>query len=192
MIAHEVKNPLGVILSGAEFLEVKLPRYDAEVTSTLEKIKDASLRANFVLQALLQFARPSEFKVEQVKPETIIKPIVDLMMHRARFAGITINSEIGNEPATVPVDGNQIQQVFINVILNAAEAMTSGGKLTIASAGTINFSSGVSIGTGEFNYNSATALSKSVSFSGAGGILSGTGTITPAVTVAAGNTLSTA
>lgn len=57
-IALEVKNPLGVILSGAELLEVKLPRYDEEVTSTLDKIREASLMADFVLQALLQFAWP--------------------------------------------------------------------------------------------------------------------------------------
>jgi autotransporter-associated beta strand protein len=62
------------------------------------------------------------------------------------------------------------------------------GKLTIASSGTINTSSAVSIAGGEFNYNSATALSQPVSFSGTGGTLSGTGTITPAVTVTSGNT----
>ena len=64
----------------------------------------------------------------------------------------------------------------------------TGGKLTIASTGTINTTSAVSIAGGEFNYNSATALSQGVSFSGTGGTLSGTGTITPAVTVTSGNT----
>ena len=65
----------------------------------------------------------------------------------------------------------------------------SAGKLTIASTGTINTTSGVSIGAGEFNYNSSTALSPAISFSSTGGTLSGTGTITPAVTVTSGNTL---
>ena len=65
----------------------------------------------------------------------------------------------------------------------------SAGKLTISSAGSINSTSAIAIGAGEFNYNSATALSKSVSFSGTGGTLSGSGTITPAVNVTAGNTL---
>jgi autotransporter-associated beta strand protein len=64
----------------------------------------------------------------------------------------------------------------------------NGGKLTIASTGTINTTSAVSIGAGEFNYNSATALSQGVSFSGTGGTLSGNGTITPAVTVTSNNT----
>jgi len=130
-IAHEVKNPLGVILSGAEFLEAKLPRYDAEVTSTLEKIKEASLRANFVLQALLQFARPSKFKTQQVKPENLIKPVMDLMLYRARLSGITITSEIGADPSVVPADSNQIQQVVFNVVKNSMEAMSDGGAITI-------------------------------------------------------------
>ncbi|MEI6607869.1 MAG: autotransporter-associated beta strand repeat-containing protein, partial [Verrucomicrobiota bacterium] len=79
--------------------------------------------------------------------------------------------------------------------LNGSSAYTgatsvTAGKLTIGSTGTINGTSGVSIGAGEFNYNSGTALSQPVSFSGSGGILSGSGTITPAVNVTAGNTLS--
>ncbi len=65
----------------------------------------------------------------------------------------------------------------------------SGGKLTIASTGTINSTSGVTINGGEFNYNSSTALSQPVSFTGTGGTLSGSGTITPAVTVTSGNTI---
>ncbi|MBC8125946.1 MAG: autotransporter-associated beta strand repeat-containing protein, partial [Gloeobacteraceae cyanobacterium ES-bin-144] len=65
----------------------------------------------------------------------------------------------------------------------------SQGTLSIASTGTINSTAAVSIGAGEFNYNSATALSQGVSFSGTGGKLSGNGTITPSVTITAGNTL---
>ena len=65
----------------------------------------------------------------------------------------------------------------------------NGGKLTISSTGTINSTSGVSIGAAEFNYNSSTALTQAVSFSGTGGTLSGSGTINQAVTIPTGNTL---
>jgi autotransporter-associated beta strand protein len=79
--------------------------------------------------------------------------------------------------------------------LTAASSFTgatsvSGGKLTVTSTGSINSTSGISIAGGGFNYNSATALSKSVTFTGTGGTLGGSGTITPAVTVTAGNTYS--
>jgi autotransporter-associated beta strand protein len=67
--------------------------------------------------------------------------------------------------------------------------VVNGGKLTIASTGTINGTSGVSIGAGEFNYDSSTALTQGVSFSGTGGKLSGNGIINLAVNVTTGNTL---
>jgi fibronectin-binding autotransporter adhesin len=66
----------------------------------------------------------------------------------------------------------------------------TGGNLTVASTGNINSTSDVSIGAARFNYNSSTPLSKAVTFSGTGGTLSGTGTITPAVVVTSGNTYS--
>jgi autotransporter-associated beta strand protein len=66
----------------------------------------------------------------------------------------------------------------------------SGGVLTVSGAGTLNSTSGVNIGAGEFNYNSATALTKNVAFTGTGGTVSGSGTITPALGVTSGNAIS--
>jgi autotransporter-associated beta strand protein len=71
----------------------------------------------------------------------------------------------------------------------AGATSVNEGTLSVGAAGTINETSGISIGAGVFNYNSATALTKGVSFSGTGGTFSGSGTITPFVTVTADNTL---
>ena len=65
----------------------------------------------------------------------------------------------------------------------------NAGKLSIASTGSINSSSGVTIAGGEFNYNSSTALTPAVTFSGTGGKLTGSGTVSSAVTITSGNTL---
>jgi fibronectin-binding autotransporter adhesin len=65
----------------------------------------------------------------------------------------------------------------------------NGGKLSIASTGSINSSSGVTIAGGEFNYNSSTALTPAITFSGTGGKLTGSGTVNSAVTISSGNTL---
>ena len=80
-------------------------------------------------------------------------------------------------------------------VLNGANTYTgttkvSGGKLSVGSTGVVNFTVGVSISGGEFNYNSTTALSQPVTFSLSGGTLSGTGTVTGAVSVSSGNTYS--
>ncbi len=83
-------------------------------------------------------------------------------------------------PGTVVLNG-------VNTHIGATNV--GGGKLTISSAATINTTSGIFIGGGDLNYNSATALSKNITFNGIGGTLSGTGTITPLVTVTAYNTV---
>jgi signal transduction histidine kinase/DNA-binding response OmpR family regulator len=130
-IAHEVKNPLGIILSGAELLQMKFPRADADVASTLEKIKEASLRANFVLQSLLQFARPSRLDIAPVRPEDIVTPVVEMMSSRAQFAGIKIGADFSGGVTDVPADKAQMQQVVFNIVKNALEAVEKGGSVKI-------------------------------------------------------------
>lgn len=130
-VTHEVKNPLGIILSGAEFLETKLAHYNADVSSTIEKIKDASLRANFILQSLLQFAKPSELKIGLVTLEDVINPVVNMMASRARFAGIEILTEFSRDIPDIQADKSQMQQVIFNITKNAMESMEDGGKVRI-------------------------------------------------------------
>jgi fibronectin-binding autotransporter adhesin len=106
---------------------------------------------------------------------------------------LTLNQVIAD--ATAPVAATTLNKLGGGTLtLNGVNTYTgdtnvTAGKLSIGSAGRINSTSAVMIGTGEFNYNSTTALSKGVSFNATGGILSGTGTITQAVTVPNSNTL---
>lgn len=95
-------------------------------------------------------------------------------------------SSSGNDIALVK-DGTGTLTLF-NANTYTSKTTVSGGRLTVAATATINSTSAVAIGAGEFNYNSATALSQGVAFSSSGGTLSGSGTITPAVTVTSGNT----
>lgn len=104
------------------------------------------------------------------------------------ITGVMANSATGGGVLSVTKQ-NSSTWTFSGVNTYTGATAINGGKLTIASTGRINATSGVSIGAGEFNYNSATALSQGVSFSGTGGTLRGTGTITPAVSVTSGNTV---
>jgi signal transduction histidine kinase/DNA-binding response OmpR family regulator len=130
-IAHEVKNPLAIILGGIEFLENRLVNADEDSRTALSKMKESTLRANNILLNLLKFARPSELKVERIKPEDLINDTVNLFKYRAPVRGITIESQYPDNPLVIDVDKNQIQQVLFNLFSNATDAMPGGGQINI-------------------------------------------------------------
>jgi hypothetical protein len=130
-VAHEIKNPLGIILGGMEFLEGKLARAEKDVKIAVEKIKEATFRANTVVQGLLNFARPSELKTERVKPDELIKETLSLLAYKTPRSIIKVETHFSKEELYIEVDRNQMQQVFFNLLLNAIEAMPKGGVIEI-------------------------------------------------------------
>jgi len=130
-IAHEIKNPLGIILGGSEFLEMKLSQTDADVKTTIDKIKKSTLRANTIVEGLLKFARPSELKTETIKPNDLVNETLSLLKYRTPLKNIKIKTYFAKEDLSVDVDKDQMLQVFFNLLMNAIEAMPKGGAITI-------------------------------------------------------------
>lgn len=132
-LAHEVKNPLAIILGGVEYLQISMANVNDNTGTALEKVKDAALRANSILLRLLKFARPSELTVEIVKPEALISEALSLFKYRTPDARINIETSFKDNGVLVAVDKNQMQQVLFNVFANAIDAMPGGGVLRIRS-----------------------------------------------------------
>lgn len=130
-IAHEVKNPLGIILGGIEFLEKKLVVADKDVKMAMKKIKEATLRADSVVRNLLRFAMPAEIKLEKVTPQDLINDTLALLRYRVSLINIHFLIEFSKEDIFIEIDKNQIQQVLFNLIINAVEAMSKGGQIKI-------------------------------------------------------------
>jgi len=130
-IAHEVKNPLGIILGGMEFLELKLPRAESEIKTAIHKVEEATLRANVIVQNLLKFARPSESKAEKLEPRDLVEDTLSLFKFRMPLGKIKIETDFGKDPFYVEVDRGQMQQVLFNILMNAVEAMPEGGEIKI-------------------------------------------------------------
>jgi PAS domain S-box-containing protein len=129
-IAHEVKNPLGVILGGVELLDRKLKKADADTKTALAKIKESVLRANNILLDLLQYAKPSKKKFESIELKEIISTVAPLIKFKIS-PNTVISLELAKERICCNADNNQMQQVILNVVLNAVEAMPEGGIVTI-------------------------------------------------------------
>ena len=130
-IAHEVKNPLGIILGGTEYLEKKLQSKDKDINTALEKIKESTLRADTIVRNLVKFAMPSEIKKEKIHPGDLVNDTLSLLKYRSSLVNIDIVAEVPKEDIYVEVDKNQLCQVLFNILINAIDAMPKGGTIKI-------------------------------------------------------------
>lgn len=132
-IAHEVKNPLGIILGGVEYLERKLRALvggDSDVQETLRMMKESTLRADSIVRNLLQFARPADLKTEEVDPAELMKNAVAMIQYGASVKNIRIETRF-ETGLRIFVDKNQMLQVLFNLVSNAVDAMQKRGVLTL-------------------------------------------------------------
>jgi len=130
-IAHEVKSPLSIILGGIEYLEHELTEPSEDVQEAIEKIKSSTLRADRIVCDLLHYARPSELVRQKTCVLDVLTETIDLIKYRKAFNHIEIRKIIPDPKLTIDADPNQIQQVLLNIIMNAVEVLEDGGVITI-------------------------------------------------------------
>jgi hypothetical protein len=133
-VAHEVGNPLGAILGYTGIL--KKARIDSEESKDyLERIENEIERINKIVRELLNFARPSKFEIREVEINKIIENTLSLLSYQKDFKNIETQLDLQSNLPLIKGDESQLSQVFINVILNAIDAMPNGGKLHIQTGG---------------------------------------------------------
>ena len=132
-IAHEINNPLGGVLIYSHLLledtDKNSPHYE-----NLKKIVKETSRCKDIVKGLLEFARPKEPEMSLVNINEIVERSLSIMERQALFQNIKIKkSYVSNLPRIV-ADSAQLQQVFVNIIINAAEAMNGNGILTLSTS----------------------------------------------------------
>ncbi len=129
-VAHEINNPLGGILIYShlllEDLNKESPYYD-----NLRKIVKETSRCKEIVKGLLEFARPKEPETSLVNINDVVEKALSIMETKTLFQNIKIIKKYSSSLPKITADSAQLQQVFINIILNAAEAMEGNGSLTI-------------------------------------------------------------
>ena len=129
-VAHEVNTPLAVISSYAQMLS-KQVHADPKKAELLEKITKQTFRASEIVNSLLNFSRTSGSEFNNVDLNRVIQDTLTLLEHQFKTARIKIVPEL--HPGLPAILGNtgKLQQVFLNLFLNAKDAMPAGGTLTI-------------------------------------------------------------
>lgn len=130
-VAHEVKNPLAIILGGIEFLESKLSQADTETKIAIQKIEESTVRADTIIRNLLEFSRPSELKIEKLGAKNLIEDSLSLMKFRLPLKNIKVETDFPEEGIIIAIDKNQMMQVLFNILVNSVEAMPKGGNIKI-------------------------------------------------------------
>jgi signal transduction histidine kinase len=131
-VAHEVNTPLAVISTYAQML-AKQVQGDDQKSRMLEKIAGQTFRASEIVNSLLNFSRTSTTEVTEVNVNRIIQETLSLIDHQLKKAGLQVKTRLD---ASAPIKGStgKLQQVFLNLFLNARDAMEPGGTLEIETA----------------------------------------------------------
>ncbi|MFY3742888.1 sensor histidine kinase [Anaeromyxobacter sp. Red801] len=132
-IAHEVGNPLGAITGYAELARARLEGggAPAEVADFLARISAETQRIDAIVRDLLDFARPSRLDLAPVGLPAAIDAALRLARMQERFRGVRIELELPAQLPPVVADERRLAQVFLNLLLNAADAMEGAGAVRI-------------------------------------------------------------
>lgn len=132
-VAHEINNPLGGILLFASLL-LKKTGEDHPDRSAIERICNETKRCQKIVQGLLDFARPREPKREQIVLQDVVERTLQLVVSQSLFHNIELIKDYADPKPECHVDPAQLQQVILNLVVNAAEAMEGNGTLTITTS----------------------------------------------------------
>ena len=129
-VAHEINNPLTGILTNSSLLLEDMDKDDPKYEDVEVMVKE-TIRCREIVKRLLDFARQTRPQKRLASINSLIDNIILLVRNQTSFRNILIEKDLEGDLPDIFVDPDQVQQVFVNIILNAAEAMTKGGSLTI-------------------------------------------------------------
>lgn len=130
-VAHELNNPLQGIVGFSHLLLERIPIDDPN-RDVIEKITIQAERSRVIIRALLEYSRPREPQKRPTDLNAVLEESLDLVKGQALFLNTEIIKDLDAGLPVVMADSGQIQQVFINLIINAVEAMEGTGRLTVA------------------------------------------------------------
>ena len=130
-MAHEVKNPLQIILLGVRYLSDRVARDDVNVQMALTEMQDAVTRADTIVRLLLDLSAPKQMDIKEEDLNRVVEDALRLVNFEMTGQRVTVVSELAAGLPLLRLDRMKMGQVFINLFQNAIHAMPGGGTLTV-------------------------------------------------------------
>jgi two-component system, NtrC family, sensor kinase len=132
-VAHEVNTPLAVISSYTQMLAKQL-RGDERMTALLDKITQQTFRASEITNGLLNFSRTGAAEFKEIDINFVIRETLMLLEHQFKQAHIAVEQKLEDNLPLIRGNQGKLQQVFLNLFLNARDAMVPGGTLRVSTS----------------------------------------------------------
>jgi PAS domain S-box-containing protein len=130
-VAHEVQNPLQILLTSLDYLSQRLPGGDPVLKGVLDEMHDATKRADTIIRGLLDFSRPDKLDCKAQDLNALIQNALALVKHALSLHPIQLQTQLAPDLPSAALDAVKIEQVFVNLFTNAIHAMPEGGVLTV-------------------------------------------------------------
>ena len=130
-IAHEVKNPLNIILQSVTYLEPGSKAAGGQTAELLQVIREAVMTADKIIRGLLDFSKPAPLELKETAIGSVLEASLLLVQNQLAARRVRLIKEVVPNVPPIMLDQNQMKQVFINLLLNALQAMPGGGELFI-------------------------------------------------------------
>ncbi len=132
-VAHEVNTPLAVISNYIQMLAKQMPNEDPR-HAIIDKIVKQTFRASEIVNNLLNFSRTGAAELADIDVNRVVEETLSLVAHPLKTSQIHIVKQLGDALPPVRGSANKLQQVFLNLFLNARDAMPAGGMLEVRTA----------------------------------------------------------
>lgn len=130
-ISHEIRNPLGIIKSSSELLKKKMASYDPS-NSIPDIIIEESIRLNYIITDFLNFAKPRIPNLIACDVEAVLEKNINFLASHIEKEGYTVEKYYDNNIPEITADSDMLYQAFLNILINAMQAMPEGGKIHVA------------------------------------------------------------
>lgn len=141
-IAHEINNPVAIMVEEAGWIQDLLEEEEfahsanlEEFARALKQINTQGKRCKEITHKLLSFARKTDARLQKFSINDLIKEVIGLSQQRAKYAKVTITPQLAANLPTIQASPSEMQQVFLNLVNNAVDAMErEGGEITVATS----------------------------------------------------------